>query len=39
MTQATFGYAHFDADDKLVVGWINETFVLSSCVVEEDEDA
>ena len=37
MTQATFGYAHYDNDDKLVVGWINETFVLSSCV-EEDED-
>ena len=38
MTQATFGYAHYDKDEKLVVGWINETFVLSSCV-EEDEDA
>ncbi|MCL2120166.1 MAG: hypothetical protein FWH27_17260 [Planctomycetaceae bacterium] len=39
MTQATFGYAHFDKDDKLVVGWINETFVLSSCEEEEDDDA
>ena len=37
MTQATFGYAYFDNNDKLVVGWINETFVLSSCVVEEEE--
>ena len=39
MTQATFGYAHFDNDDNLVVGWINETFVLSSCVVEDEDDA
>jgi hypothetical protein len=37
MTQATFGYAHYDVNEKLVIGWINETFVLSSC--EEDEDA
>jgi hypothetical protein len=40
MTQATFGYAHFNTKDELVVGWINETFVLSSRVEEEeDEDA
>ena len=39
MTQATFGYAHFNKKDELVIGWINETFVLSSCVVEEEEDA
>ena len=38
MTQATFGYAHYDNEDALVVGWINEILVLSSCV-EEDEDA
>ncbi len=37
MTKATFGYAHFDSDEKPVIGWINETFVLSSCV--EDENA
>jgi len=36
ITQATFGYAHFDNDGQLVVGWINETFVLSSC--EDDND-
>jgi hypothetical protein len=36
MTQATFGYAHFNSDDKLVIGWINETFVLGSCVEEEE---
>jgi len=39
MTQATFGYAHFNTKDELVVGWINETFVLSSCVVEDEDDA
>ena len=38
MTAATFGYAHYDDSDNLVVGWINETFVLSSCV-EDDENA
>ena len=31
---ATFGYAHYDKDDKLVLGWINETLQLSEC----DED-
>jgi hypothetical protein len=39
ITQATFGYAHCNDKEELIVGWINETFVLSSCVVEEDEDA
>ena len=38
MTEATFGYAHFNAKDELVIGWINEMFVLSSCVEEEEED-
>ena len=28
---ATFGYAHYDKDDKLVVGWINETLQLEKC--------
>ncbi len=36
MTAATFGYAHYDNDDKLVLGWINEVPVLpdwSECCV------
>jgi hypothetical protein len=39
MTKATFGYAHFDKDGQLVIGWINEMFVLGACEDEEDEDA
>lgn len=31
MTPATFGYAHYNTDEKLVIGWINETFVLGTC--------
>jgi hypothetical protein len=30
-TAATFGYAHFDNDNKLVLGWINETPELAAC--------
>jgi len=29
--EATFGYAHYDKDDKLVLGWINETLQLDKC--------
>jgi hypothetical protein len=29
--EASFGYAHYDKDDKLVLGWINETLQLSKC--------
>ena len=35
MSEATFGYAHYDKDDKLVLGWINETLQLAKC--EDDE--
>ena len=28
---ATFGYAHYDKDDKLVLGWINEILQLDKC--------
>jgi len=35
ITEATFGYAHYDKDDKLVLGWINETLQLDKC--EDDE--
>ncbi len=34
MTAATFGYAHYDNDDKLVLGWINEILEVAAC---EDE--
>ena len=29
--EATFGYAHYDKDDKLVLGWINEILQLAKC--------
>jgi hypothetical protein len=29
--EATFGYAHWNKDDKLVLGWINETLQLEKC--------
>jgi hypothetical protein len=28
---ATFGYAHYDNDNKVVLGWINETPELAAC--------
>jgi len=31
LREATFGYAHRDKDDKLVLGWINETLLLEKC--------
>ena len=31
IAEASFGYAHYDKDDKLVLGWINETLQLSKC--------
>ena len=31
MTKATFGYAHYDNDDKLVLGWINEVLEVAAC--------
>ncbi|MCL2640647.1 MAG: hypothetical protein FWD53_07375 [Phycisphaerales bacterium] len=31
MIRATFGYAHYDKDDKLVLGWINEQVEQASC--------
>ncbi|MCL2623413.1 MAG: hypothetical protein FWD31_07075 [Planctomycetaceae bacterium] len=31
LREATFGYAHRDKDDKLVLGWINETLYLERC--------
>jgi hypothetical protein len=38
MTEATFGYAHYDNDDKLVLGWINETLQLEKCAEDEEEE-
>jgi len=35
ITEASFGYAHYNKDDKLVLGWINETLQLDKC--EDDE--
>jgi len=35
MSEAVFGYAHYGKDDKLVLGWINETLQLAKC--EDDE--
>jgi len=37
ITAATFGYAHYDKDDKLTLGWINETLQLEKCFEEDDE--
>jgi len=31
MIAATFGYAHYDKDDKLVLGWINEMVDQEAC--------
>jgi len=31
LREATFGYAHFDNNDKLVLGWINEQLQLEKC--------
>ncbi|MCL2120389.1 MAG: hypothetical protein FWH27_18400 [Planctomycetaceae bacterium] len=31
LREASFGYAHRDKDDKLVLGWINETLQLEKC--------
>ncbi|MCL2646106.1 MAG: hypothetical protein FWD61_03760 [Phycisphaerales bacterium] len=31
MIKATFGYASYDKDDKLVLGWINEQVEQASC--------
>jgi len=31
MIKATFGYAHYDKDDKLVLGWLNEQVEQASC--------
>jgi hypothetical protein len=31
MTKASFGYAHYDNDDALVLGWINEVIEVESC--------
>jgi hypothetical protein len=30
-TAATFGYAHYDNDNQIVLGWINETPELAPC--------
>jgi len=35
IAEASFGYAHYDKDDKLVLGWINEILQLDKC--EDDE--
>jgi hypothetical protein len=31
MTAATFGYAHYDNDHQLVIGWMNETLETEKC--------
>jgi hypothetical protein len=38
LTAATFGYAHYDNDNKIVLGWINEIPELAVCFEEEEED-
>jgi hypothetical protein len=38
MTAATFGYAHYDNDNEIVLGWINETIELEKCYEEEEEE-
>jgi hypothetical protein len=37
-TPATFGYAHYDNDNELVLGWINEIPELDACFEEEEDD-
>ncbi len=37
MSKATFGYAHYDNDDKLVLGWINEVPEVAICGEEDDD--
>jgi hypothetical protein len=37
MTAATFGYAHYNNDNELVIGWINETIELEKCYDEEED--
>ena len=34
---ATFGYAHYNKDDKLVLGWINEIAQQEACADDDDE--
>ena len=34
---ATFGYAHYDKDDKLVLGWINEIAQQEACFDDDDD--
>jgi hypothetical protein len=31
MLEATFGYAHYDKDEQLILGWINEVAEQESC--------
>ncbi len=31
MSKANFGYAHYDNDDQLVLGWINEVIEVEAC--------
>jgi len=31
MSMATFGYAHYDSSNQLVLGWINEMVVQTAC--------
>lgn len=38
LTAATFGYAHYDNDDKLVLGWINEVPEVEVCGDDDDDD-
>jgi hypothetical protein len=38
LSVATFGYAHYDNDNKIVLGWINETPELAVCFEEEGEE-
>ncbi len=35
--ELTFGYAHYDNDDKLVLGWINEIAQQEACADDDDE--
>jgi hypothetical protein len=35
---ATFGYAHYNNDNHIVLGWINETPELDACFEEEEDD-
>ena len=38
MSEATFGYAHYDKENQLVLGWINEIPEVAICGEEGEEE-